>query len=283
MTETSKINPLAKHFRQPSIFLKLPSNGKYWPESALELSASGELPIYPMTTRDEIVLRTPDALMNGEGMVSVIQHCCPSIKDAWQMPSIDVDAILIAIRIASYGSSMEVNTICPHCEAENSHDIDLTYMLDSVRVPNYEKAAEIDGLHFTFKPLAYFDQNKNNRKKFDEQRLIGVINDSAMSDEEKTQKYTEFMQQLVDINVGILATITASITTTEGIRVTDSDHITEFLQNAPGSLIKQLQKHLDEINKTAGLPNLQLHCDECAQSYETAMEFDYTNFFAIDS
>ena len=276
-------NPLAKHFRQPAIYLKLPSGGRYWPELALDVPMTGELPIYPMTTRDEIVLRTPDALMNGDGMVNVIQHCCPSIKDAWQMPSIDVDAMLIAIRIASYGPSMEVSTICPHCKAENSHDIDLNYMLDSVRTPNYDREIEVDGLKFTFKPLAYFEQNRINRKRFDEQKLIQVINDSALSDEEKEKKYTEFMQQLVDINVGVLATVTNSITTPEGILVTEKDHIEEFYQNAPGSMIKQLQKVMEEINIQAGLPNLQLHCDECEKNYETSMEFDYTNFFAIDS
>ena len=199
------------------------------------------------------------------------------------MPSIDVDAMLIAIRIASYGSSMEVNTYCPHCKAENSHDIDLNYMLDSVRVPSYDKQVEIDNLKFTFKPLAYFEQNRINRKRFDEQKLIQVVNDSTLTDEEKEKRYTEFMQQLVDINVGVLATITSSITTPEGIRVTEPEHIQEFYQNAPGNMIKQLQKVMEEINKQAGLPNLQLHCDECTKDYETSMEFDYTNFFAIDS
>jgi hypothetical protein len=276
-------NPLAKHFRQPAIYLKLPSGGRYWPELALDIPVTGELPIYPMTTRDEIVLRTPDALMNGEGMVSVFQHCCPNIKDAWQMPSIDVDAMLIAIRIASYGPSMEVSTNCPHCKAENSHDIDLNYMLDSVRVPNYDQQKEIDGLKFTFKPLAYFEQNRINRKRFDEQKLMQVVNDSTLTEEEKEKRYNDFLQQLVDINVGLLSLFTSSITTPEGIRVTEPDHIAEFYHNAPGSMIKQLQKVMEEINGQAGLPDLQLHCDECNENYETSMEFDYTSFFAIDS
>jgi hypothetical protein len=61
-----------------------------------------------MTTKDEITLKTPDALLNGQGVVNVIESCCPAIKDAWAMPSIDVDATLIAIRIASYGNQMDL-------------------------------------------------------------------------------------------------------------------------------------------------------------------------------
>lgn len=283
MNQTQKINPLIKHFRQPAIFLKLPSGGKYWPDGALDLPISGEIPVYPMTTRDEIILRTPDALMNGEGMVSVLEHCCPSIKDAWQMPSIDVDAVLIAIRIASYGQAMEVTTICPHCKTDNLHDIDLNYMLDSVKVPPYDKKLSIEGLEFTFKPLAYFEQNKNNRNRFDEQKLIQVVNDSSLSEEEKQKKFTEYMETLVDINTGIMAKICNSITTPEGIRVTDEEHIKEFFFNAPGSLIKQIQKHIDEMNQIGGLPKLKLSCEECSTAYESNMEFDYTSFFAVDS
>ena len=101
-------NPLFKHFRQPAIHIKLPSEGQYWPAGSVEIPQTGELPIYPLTTRDELTLRTPDALMNGSSVVDVMQSCCPSIKNAWDMPSVDVDAILIAIRIASYGHELEV-------------------------------------------------------------------------------------------------------------------------------------------------------------------------------
>ena len=115
MSENSA-NPLAKHFRQPAIYTKLPSQGEFWPAGALELPANGEVPIYPMTARDEIILRTPDALLNGQGVVDVLQSCCPSVKDAWKLPSIDVDAILIAVRIATYGNQLDVDATCPHCK-----------------------------------------------------------------------------------------------------------------------------------------------------------------------
>ena len=56
------MNPLAKHFRQPAIYLQLPSGGKYWPDGSIDLPLNGQIPVYPMTTRDEISIRTPDAL-----------------------------------------------------------------------------------------------------------------------------------------------------------------------------------------------------------------------------
>ena len=119
-------NPLAKHFRQPAIYIKLPSNGKFWPDNTLDLPLTGEIPVMPMTTKDEILLRTPDALMNGSGVVEVMQSCVPNIKNAWVAPSIDIDTIFIAMRIASYGHSMDMETICPKCQEKNLYGIDLT-------------------------------------------------------------------------------------------------------------------------------------------------------------
>ena len=42
------------------------------------------------------MMKTPDALVNGETTVEVIQSCMPNIKDAWKIPVIDLDVILIA-------------------------------------------------------------------------------------------------------------------------------------------------------------------------------------------
>jgi len=106
-------NPLKNYFRQPKLFLSLPSKGKYYPEGSLEVSESGEYPVFSMTAKDELSLKTPDALINGQSTVDVIQSCIPSIKNAWKMPSLDLDAALIAIRIATYGEMMTVSTKVP--------------------------------------------------------------------------------------------------------------------------------------------------------------------------
>ena len=116
--EVKKSNPLAGYFRHPAIYMRLPSKGRFWPDAALDLPANEELAVYPMTTKDEITLKTPDALLNGAGIVSVLQSCIPSVVDGWQTPSVDVDAMLIAIRIATYGHEMDFETVCPHCQED---------------------------------------------------------------------------------------------------------------------------------------------------------------------
>jgi len=65
-------NPLQKYFRQPKIYIRLPSNGKYWNPNDIELTESGELPVYAMTAKDELSFKTPDSLINGQSTVNVI-------------------------------------------------------------------------------------------------------------------------------------------------------------------------------------------------------------------
>lgn len=90
-------NPLKQYFRRPAIYLKLPSEGKYYPIDAIDLPDNKELPVYPMTAIDEITSKTPDALYSGVAISEIIKSCVPNIKDPWSIPTIDLDAILIEI------------------------------------------------------------------------------------------------------------------------------------------------------------------------------------------
>ena len=73
-------NPLQQYFRQPKVFITLPSHGVYNKPGTITGSFEN-MPIFGMTGMDEILLKTPDALLTGESTVKVIQSCCPNIVD----------------------------------------------------------------------------------------------------------------------------------------------------------------------------------------------------------
>lgn len=276
-------NPLAKHFRQPAIYLKLPSQGRYWPDGALTLSATGDLPVYPMTTKDEITLRTPDALMNGTGVVDVIKSCIPAIVDPWVMPNTDVDACLIAIRIASYGNDMDITSRCPNCKHTTDHTINLGESLEQISMPNYTNTLSADGLIITLKPQTYFSVNKSNSITYKEQRIIEVLNQSDISAEDREQNLRQVTDELIALNVDNLTSSTESILVSDGNKVTNSDHIREFYNNTSGALIKKIQDKLVEIASTSGIKPFNHTCEECATEFKTEIAFDYASFFAIGS
>ena len=125
-------NPLSNYFRQPKLYIKLPSHGEFYAEGSLDRSDIDEYAVYAMTAKDELMFKTPDALMNGQATVEVIKSCVPAIKNPWQMPSIDLDAVLIAIRLATYGENLDVSSSCPSCGHLNDYILNLLQYLDTV-------------------------------------------------------------------------------------------------------------------------------------------------------
>jgi hypothetical protein len=272
-------NPLAKHFRQPGVYLKLPSEGKYWPSNSISLTATGEIPVMPMTTKDEILLRTPDALMNGQGVVDVIQSCCPNISNAWGMPAIDADAILVAIRIATNGNGMNIDSKCVHCENENRHEIDLSKYLLGIRSPNYSKSYMIDGLKFIFKPINYLQFTKNSLIEFESQKIVDIALNTDLPDDVKKAQFDVQLQNVIKLTHEMITQNTESITTEEGIVVKEFDHILEFYNNAPKNVLKKVQDVIFEINNSVKKQPINVLCEACEKPYEVNVTFDYANFF----
>jgi hypothetical protein len=274
-------NPLARHFRQPAIYFRLPSQGAYWPANTLTLPAHGEIGIMPMTTRDEITLKTPDALLNGQGVVSVIESCCPDIQDAWQMPSIDVDATLIAIRIASYGHQMDFDTTCPHCGSVNEHAIDLTQVLSNIQAPDYNIPLEVSGLKITLRPQPYTSANKTNMIAFEEQQLLRTLGEIEDDPESAKARFDQHLSKVIELNIGLLSTSTAAIITDDGTVVTDQQYISEFFNNADNRVIKAVQGRLKELSEAAGIKPIIVICLnlECQKEFPVNITFDYSSFF----
>jgi hypothetical protein len=281
--DTKPINPLIKHFRQPSIYLKLPSKGQFWKEDSLDLPVTGEIPVYPMTAADEITLKTPDALMNGTGVVNVIQSCVPSIKNAWDMPSVDVDATLIAIRIASYGNLMGVTAKCPHCGEEHDYDVDLTNLLDQVVPPDYTKLLDFDGLKIKLHPQKYFNVTQTNITQFEEQKMIQTLNDDSIPTDVKSAKIKESMDTILRLNEKLLVTSTQYIETEDAVQVKNPEFLEEFYRNADSKVVKIIETRLEEIAKEGAMPPFKLQCTSCSGTYEVPLEFDYSRFFASGS
>ncbi len=273
-------NPLFKHFRQPAVYLRLPSRGRFYPDNAIDLPVSGEIPVYPMTVKDELTLKTPDALMNGEGMVNVVASCCPNIKDPWAVPAVDVDSIFIAVRLASYGKGMDIKTTCPHCREENDHTVDLHFLLDNIKYANYDQKLAIDDLIINFRPQTYKDVNNLNIISYEERRLIeGVVNNPNMSDEEKAVKFKESFAKLNEMTVNSIGVSIDSIVTEDGTEVKSKAQIAEFLQNCSRETFNTIKSKIDELIASNRLDPMALTCNECDKDYTSELTFDQSNFF----
>ena len=283
MVENS--NPLNKYFRQPSIYVSLPSGTNY-PPHVVTPSKIGELGVMPMTAKDEIRFKTPDALMNGQGVVDVIQSCVPDIKDAWQIKSYDLDTILIAIRIATYGETMEISFNVPGVNEQVSHTVNLPAILDKIKSSKVDSEFTLkDGLKITVRPLTYKDMTSTSLQTFQQQKMYSAVQDSQLPDEEKATKFNDAFKQLTELNSSILLKNIDSVTMTEGTVITDPIHIKEFVDNANATLIKEIETNLTNLRSQGAVKPLKLKATEeqikkgAPASYEVPVTFDTANFF----
>ena len=282
---TENTNPLNKYFRQPALYVALPSGTDY-PPHVVTPTETGELGIMPMTAKDEIRFKTPDALMNGQGVVDVIQSCCPNIKDAWQIKSYDLDTILIAIRIATYGETMEINFNVPGANENVSHTINLPSLLEQIKAQQIDTEFTLkDGLKIKVRPLTYKDMTATSLQTFQQQKMYGAIQDSQLSDEEKATRFNDAFAKLTELNSSILLKNLAAVIMTDGTEVSDPAQIREFVDNANAALIKEIEERVMALRSQGAVRPLKLKATEdqikkgAPASYDVPVTFDTANFF----
>ena len=288
-TQNTTTNPLSAYFRQPQIYIKLPSAGKYWPDGSLDMGESQELAVYAMTAKDEMLMNTPDALLNGEATVHVIQSCIPQIKNAWQMPMIDTDTILIAIRIASYGESMDITTNVPTVNKPYEMKVDLRVLMDAIVQGDFQEWLELsNGLHVRLNPLTYRQQSNVALKAFEEQSLMRSVEDSKLSSTQKREKYTSIMTNLTDLNLSNILAAIKCVKTPEG-EVDNEDYIKQFVSNIDYKLGDEIRKHVERYATLGSIKPITVDTpddlvkDGAPKSFNVPISLDNSNFFASKS
>jgi hypothetical protein len=278
-------NPLRKYFRQPKIFLTLPSKGRYYPPTALSMPESGELPIFALTAKDEMLMKTPDALLNGEATVEVIRSCVPNILDPWHIPQIDLDALMIAIRMASYGENLTLTTKVPVINEERDYEVNLRDLLDTLIVLDYNPFVQVDeSITVEIRPLTYKEFTSNAQRTFQEQRIFKIVNDDTISEDEKLVHFNTAFRKLTDFTIELLMMSVVSIDTPDG-KVSDKRHIKDFFNNTDRSYFNKVMKHIEEMRKLSTIKPLKVISppEDVEQgvpdSYEIPITFDQSNFF----
>jgi hypothetical protein len=280
--QIAKRNPLANWYRQPKIYVKLPSNGRFYPQGSLDSSTTGEYPVYAMTAKDELMFKTPDALLTGQSTVELIKSCVPAILDPWSMPAIDLDFALIAIRIATFGEKMEVGCNCPHCNAENSYDVDLQQWFGTLSQFEYQDHVAVDPLRIQIRPYNYRELTKTSIKTMEQQRIFQIINDDTISDEDKMDRFGKSFVKLTELTVDIIADCIVAIETPDGT-VTDQAMIKDFINNTSKDVFEKVSTHITAMKERIELKAQDVQCAECSKEFSLPITMDQSNFFAVRS
>jgi hypothetical protein len=282
----STANPLSMFMRQPKIYIRLPSGGQYWPEGSLQLSETEEYPVYSMTAKDELTLKVPDALMNGQAVVDVIQHCMPNIKNAWHVPALDIDIILIAIRLATYGEMM-TTPIKFGNDLELEYQIDLRMLMDQLMEQiTWEPVVQVTNELTVFvKPLDYKHMSSAALKTFETQKIMQVVNDDTMSEEKKIELFRTSFKSLSDATLGTISDSISRIDSVNG-STDNPKFIKEFIDNTDKEIFNKIQAHLEKLKDINAIKPMVVEVtDEMREqgittdTVEVPITFDPSTFF----
>lgn len=272
------MNPLKQYFRRPAIYIRLPSQGKHYDPSIIEIPENHEIPVFPMTAIDEVTSKTPDAVFNGQAVVDIIKSCVPAIKNPWKINSIDLDTILIAIRVASTGDEMDILSTCPNCTTEGKYGINLVQLLSEKQNINYEELLKVRDLEIKFKPLTYLESNKNNLSQYEIQKALVMLNEYDET-EEKRKQTQDAIKKLNSIMSEAVGSTIEYIKTPE-TTVSDNTFIREFLDNCDRQTNNSIREFSINLKNRNQLKPLRIKCSNCQHEYEQNLVLNISDFFA---
>lgn len=295
-----EVNPLKSKIRVPKIYLRLPSGGRY-NKQQIHLSNSGELPIRAMTARDELLIRNPDALLNGDAVEKLINSCVPEIQDVRESPVNDTDIILLAIKYATYGDKFEFTVKCPKCDSENKKTLSIRSMLDSATdLPQFTSVTLDDGCELFLRPYSFENSNKASLMEFDSKkrlqyvqatysRLEGIDPAEIENAESVARKQmADLFISMADFSLSLMIDSITQINVMQGevkSVVSDKKFIEEYVNNLDPSSVDKIKDKLKELSNYGVDKKTNITCikPECSNIWETEVGFDQSNFFAPTS
>lgn len=308
-------NPLMQFARRPELTVKLATNPCWYPEGFIQYTPNGEVEVYPMLPKDELMLYNPDALLSGKAMIDLIKSCCPSIMDPAKLYYPDANILLLAIKRATYGNEHKQSHSCPKCyekieelkknskkkeeldnlikehklsDHEEEYTFNIDMLLQNITHLDNEYKIKIDSLVYNLQP--YIMKTKEQYSVITSQRtkLLKMYRetlerDEDMSNEEKEKMMAEIADiqaKMIDTNNEIYTESIKSIELPDESTVSDKILIKEFISNAKSSTISELAENINKINGF-GLPEkLEVECSCCGHKWEIPFTgFNQSDFF----
>ncbi len=274
-------NPLISAYKKPAMYVSLPSGGKYY-EPKPKLSVDGELAIYPMTARDELITKTPDALFNGEATIALIESCCPDIENPRQIPVNDLLVLMLAIRQASYGANLDVDINCPKCDYMNQMSVDAGAMLATAQQLEHDNIVTLkNGFIVYAKPFNLEDRTILQIQQVKQQKMITALADESLTDEARTTKFGETFVELAELTVELIANSIVYVQQdADAERHEDKEMIREWLQSISKADYEQIRDRIELLSDSGLNTKVNATCQDCGNQWQTDIDLDIANFFA---
>ena len=274
MTETQK-NPLIAKMQRvvQGTTIRLPSKGLFYDNGELrEDVIDGQVVVYPMATLDEIIIRSPDMLLQGTAVEQVLGRCVPQILKPSAILSKDVDYLLVMLRKISYGDKTTIPFTCPICdekaqekgEKAESHD----YPLSMSYFVNNSKEIEAEAI-------------QSNYTLTLENSMVIHLRPSTFAEMVKMFGIEDTKMTAEEIEDVVLSSILSVIKDVDGIK--DREIVKEWLHAIPVSVKNEIIGQISNANNFGPTFSYVITCVDCKKEHDINYILNPVSFFTLPS
>lgn len=285
----SRTNPLQNFFRKPKLSVLLPSRGRWYPKNTL---TKPTVDIYPMTAADDLRFKTNEVLLNASAISELIQSCIPDIADPEQMPVLDLDVLILAIRQASYSSTIKASVSVPNTALTLTLDLDIQDLIQ-----NFANAAELwdekltlineqdESLTVILRPVTLKSMFSATRSLIRQQQATAEITMSSRQADEKIAELDNQMKSLSTVSINMVVDSISEILTQDGFSIKNAGEIRQFLNQLDLAYFKAIQKHIEEQKALISFKSIQITstAEQIAagapETWSANIQFNINNFF----
>lgn len=274
-------NPLRAYYRHVKTYITLPSGTNYYTSNVIDFTESGEVGVMAMTGEDEVSLKSPDAIMNGEAVKRVLLSCVEGLKKPEYLLNNDVDALMIAIKHVTYGDSNEYSPVCPACGHRNLYKFDVGQLLQNMQSLEADYSVDIsNGLRVYIKPYMFKDRIATFRVAFEQEKIRKSIDSS--DEEVAIRTIGQSIKTMTELNYQIITNAIVAITNGDGMDIKNDDTnraaILGLLRNISATDFASIEEKLNEINKIGVGGSVSSTCSECNHQWEADVDLNPINF-----
>lgn len=259
---------LEKIRRIPAEKYTLPSRGIGYDAGVFAPGVvNGEVEVFPMGTYDEILLKTPELLLSGDGVFSVIGRKVPDILQPDKLFQKDVEYILTCLRKVSYGEFISL----PYkhfCEDAKLHDYQIsirqfltnTKSIDPTLVEQDYQITLDNGQEVILNNITFRD-------------VITITQVATQLDNNEEASPKELENLTIDAIASLIKSVDGS---------TNREEIAEWVREIPIFYRRQLQDKTNKITESWGTNfTTKIICKDCGAEIDVTPTLNPVSFFTL--
>lgn len=257
--ETTQGNPLLAKIKLPGRTFQLPSRGALYKNGELS-STEGEVHVHALSALAEINLKNPDLLFNGRAIEEVFKECVPEIKKPAELFGRDIDALMVFLRLVTYGSQYEINATHT-CEGAKKH----SYVVDVEQLVNGMKFLDVTEMDNYTVVLPNEQVVKLHPVRFS--HMIKLFQMNANKEALTAE----------DVKANIVFNMVNLIESVDGI--TDVKQIEEWVRSITTPYQNRITSVIEKMNTWGPSTTASIKCRDCGADVEVELPLNPISFF----